>query len=678
MKKSKNNRLNSFGMSRGMKVLIFIFSAVTMLSCASKLGPGGGPYDDAPPVLLKSVPASGALNVNTKKFIFYFDEYITVKDASKKVIISPPQQQNPKIQAIGKRVEVILEDSLISNTTYTIDFTNSIEDNNERNALENFSHAFSTGNEIDTMEIAGVVLNARDLEPVSDVVVGIHADPRREAFRDTTFLRMSRTSDRARFVIRNMKSGSYSLFALKDNDNNYRYNSPMEAVAFFPERITTSSEPAVRQDTIFKTVKGKPVVDSTYLVKYTRYLPDDVVLRFFQSDKQRNYIVKRERRDSATIELEFNLPFLEEKDIPSIRALGLESAGTDPRTKIFTDADLYTKKATYLLTDSLYHSRDTFIVNYPSIDSLNNIIVVSDTIALRTPPKKQVKEKKEDADTPKDSTAVEKPKPTWTLSMETKGDGGISDSILISSTYPVDTEMLRKALRLVYKKDTIEVDAKIDTLMPMPGRSRLWLLKAPLSYKQSYTLYADSASVNDILGRPLLEPLKKSFETKAKSEFSSLLVEVLGYGQTPMIGELLNESDKILGVAYSNKNLGEIVFSDLKPGNYYLRVIIDRNGNGRWDPGDYDKNLQPEEVFYLNKKMELLKNWTVKENFDPKSIPLDKQKPLELVRNKPKEVEKRDKNKEREEEMKRRRSGMGSSGGGFDLGGGMGGLRQSF
>ncbi|MDO4789649.1 MAG: Ig-like domain-containing protein [Porphyromonas sp.] len=674
--KRNNNRSLSFGMSRGMKVVLFIFTVAAMLSCASKLGPGGGPYDDTPPVLLKSMPTSGALNVNTKKFVFYFDEYVTVKDASKKVIISPPQQQNPKIQAIGKRVEVILEDSLISNTTYTIDFTNSIEDNNEQNALENFSHAFSTGSQIDSMEIAGVVLNARDLEPVSDVVVGIHTEEDPKVFRDTTFLRMSRTSEKAKFVIRNMKHGSYSVFALKDNDNNYRYNSPMEGIAFFPERVLTSFEPAVRQDTAFKIVKGKSVVDSIRLVEYTKYLPDDVVLRFFQSDKQRNYIVKRERPDSATIVLEFNLPFSQEKEIPSIGVLG-ETKDSLSKPKIVKDADLYTKKATYLLIDSLYHARDTFVVNYHSIDSLNNPIVVSDTIALRTPPKKQKKEEKEDTKVPKDSTAVEKPKPTWTLSMDTKGGGGISDSIIISSTYPVETDRLRKALRLVYKKDTIEVDAKIDTLMAMPGRSTQWLLKAPLSYKQSYVLYADSASVSDILGRPLLEPLKKGFEIKAKGEFSSLQIQVAGYGNTPLIGELLNESDKVLQVTYSKKTPGELIFSDLVPGNYYLRIIVDRNGNRRWDTGDYDKNIQPEEVFYLNKKMELLKNWTVKENFDPKAFSLDKQKPEELIRNKPKTAQKRDKNKEREEEMKRRRSGAGS-GGSFDLGGVTGGIRQSF
>ncbi|MDD7437825.1 MAG: Ig-like domain-containing protein, partial [Bacteroidales bacterium] len=260
-------------------LIILILLIGILNGCANRLAPDGGPYDVTPPKIIGSTPEDRSLNINRKRFVLTFDEYIQIQDIANKVIISPPQLNQPKIMAVGKRVIVELEDDLISNTTYTIDFTDAIVDNNEGNPLENFSFAFSTGDEIDTMEISGRVINIRNHEPMQSLLVGVHPDTAGwNAFTDTTFSRMSRTGDRAQFVMRNMKHGSYRVYALKENDGNYRHDMATDGVAFLNELITTSALAATRQDT---TWVDSLTIDTIKTVAYTRYLPDDIVLLYY-------------------------------------------------------------------------------------------------------------------------------------------------------------------------------------------------------------------------------------------------------------------------------------------------------------------------------------------------------------------------------------------------------------
>ena len=102
-------------------------------------------------------------------------------------------------------------DTLKENTTYTIDFTNSISDNNEKNVLENYSFAFSTGESIDSMEVSGVLLNAENLEPMPGITIGVHTNLEDSAFTTIPFVRTSRTNDKGEFTIRNMAPGTYRI-----------------------------------------------------------------------------------------------------------------------------------------------------------------------------------------------------------------------------------------------------------------------------------------------------------------------------------------------------------------------------------------------------------------------------------------------------------------------------------
>ena len=195
-------------------LLPFYLLAFLLLASCAKMGqPDGGWYDETPPKVIGASPADGAINVNQKKINIYFDEFIKLDNPSEKVVVSPPQLEQPEIKGAGKRIQVSLVDSLKANTTYTIDFSDAISDNNEGNPLGNYTYSFSTGTAIDTMEVSGYVLESENLEPIKGILVGLYADHADSAFRAKPMLRVSRTDSRGRFVIKGVAPGSYRIYA---------------------------------------------------------------------------------------------------------------------------------------------------------------------------------------------------------------------------------------------------------------------------------------------------------------------------------------------------------------------------------------------------------------------------------------------------------------------------------
>ena len=198
--------------------LMAVAVGLLLVACASIGSPEGGPRDYTPPQVVKTSPAPGALNFKGNKVEITFDEIVNLKDQQKKVIISPAPRTMPLIRSMGKKVTVEFRDPLEENTTYVIDFSNAIEDNNESNQLDGYTFAFSTGDQIDTLAVSGIVLRAKDLEPMQHIIVGLHSNLDDTAFTHVPLERVSRTNDRGKFTIRNLKPGNYHIFALSDMD----------------------------------------------------------------------------------------------------------------------------------------------------------------------------------------------------------------------------------------------------------------------------------------------------------------------------------------------------------------------------------------------------------------------------------------------------------------------------
>lgn len=274
------------------RLLGAVAMVAVLYSCASIGRLEGGPVDETPPRFVASSPSPGALHNKKKKIVIEFDEFIKLDKANEKVVISPPQVQQPEIKANGKKVVITLQDTLKANTTYTVDFADAIQDNNEGNPLEAFTYTFSTGADLDSMAIAGTLLEASNLEPVKGMLVGLHADLADSAFTTRPFDRVGRTDSRGQFSIRGVAPGKYRIYALKDADQNFYFSQPTEVIAFNDSLIIPSMEGRVRQDTVWK---DSLTIDTIMERKYTYFLPDDVMLRCFKEQTFSQRLLKTER-----------------------------------------------------------------------------------------------------------------------------------------------------------------------------------------------------------------------------------------------------------------------------------------------------------------------------------------------------------------------------------------------
>ena len=205
-----------------------------------------------------------------------------------------------------------------SNTTYSIDFGDAITDNNEGNPMGQFAFTFSTGNTIDSMEVAGTILNAENLEPIKGMQVGLYADLSDTAFTTKPFERISRTDAAGQFTIKGVAPGKYRIYGLMDGDQNFHFSQRSEMIAFMDSLVVPYSEPAVRQDTFWI---DSLTIDTIIDVPYTRYLPDDLLLRAFKEEVNLQYLLKNERLTPN----KFSVYFAAKADtLPTLKGLNFD------------------------------------------------------------------------------------------------------------------------------------------------------------------------------------------------------------------------------------------------------------------------------------------------------------------------------------------------------------------
>ena len=233
----------------GKHTLLLMLVILTLASCAKMGSPDGGWYDETPPRVTSCSPADKGINVDRRHIYINFDEFIKIDNPTQNVVISPPQLNQAEIKSQGKRISVELLDSLKPNTTYTIDFSSAISDNNEGNPMGSYTYSFSTGDHIDTLEVSGYVVDASNLEPVSGILVGLYDSVQASVFKTSPMVRVSKTDASGHFTIKGVAPGSYRIYALKDADDNFMFSQKSEMVAFLQELVVPSFKEDIRQDT---------------------------------------------------------------------------------------------------------------------------------------------------------------------------------------------------------------------------------------------------------------------------------------------------------------------------------------------------------------------------------------------------------------------------------------------
>ena len=644
------------------KILLYLL-CLFMAACASIGSPDGGPYDETPPKVVSSTPANQATNANQKKIQILFDEFIKIENASEKVIVSPPQEEMANVRADGKKVKIDLFDSLKANTTYTIDFSDAIVDNNESNPMGNYTFSFSTGETIDTMEFAGYVLNAEDLEPVKGVMVGLYKDTADTLFTTHAFDRVARTNASGYFVIKGVPPGRYRAFALQDMDGNFFFSQKSEAIAFDTTYYETSCKPDIRLDTVWRDTIS---YDSIKAIGYTHFYPDDVVLRLFLEGGQPRHLLKQQREPLDKLTFFFTAP---SDTLPVIEGMNFEGDGgfvCEPSAKGDT--------ITYWITDTTLAYQDTLSLkfSYLDTDTLNQLVWKTDTLDLvpKVNRAQQLKdlnakiedwEKEQKKKMKRDKTMVMEKNPFLEtfLSIEAKGAGNISpnQNPIFTFSEPLLTPPDSSHIHFTKKVDSLWVDWP-SLFLPVENRHRSYQLFAEWEEGAEYQLLIDSASIAGAMGHTN-SSFKQSIKVRKAEEFGTLYIQV-NLPDSNVIIQLLDGGGKPVTEMVANSE-GRADFFYLKPGDYYLRCFIDRDGNGEWTTGEYASGTHPEEMFYFPQPMKVKAQWELEQKWDVRGIPLMRQKPGKLIKQKgEKEKSVKNKNKERSAEMqrqKRRRSG---------------------
>ena len=641
---------------------LLLFTLALVAACARMGNPDGGWYDETPPRVVGASPTEKATGVKTRKLHIRFNEFIKIENATENVVVSPPQLESPDIKAGGKSIDIELKDSLKANTTYTVDFSDAITDNNEGNPLGNYTYSFSTGEHIDTMEVSGWVLAAENLEPVKGILVGLYANLADSAFRTQPMLRVAKTDGRGHFVIRGIAPGKYRVYALQDVDGDYHLTQKGEQMAFNREIIVPSSKPDVRQDTLWRDSLR---IDSISRVSYTHFLPDNIMLRAFTHVQTDRFFTKAERTLPECFSLVFTAG---SNELPQLRGLNFNNA-----ERAFIVMPTAKKDTiTYWIKDSALINQDTLRMQmqYWSTDTTGQLRMKQDTIEVlaKTPYAKRLKEKQKKAEEWKKAQdkAQKKGEPFETemrpeaLKVEVKVNNSIAPDENVRIELPTPLQSLDSTkVHLYSKRDTLWYEARYrlrvregaDSLAPV-GTNLLhkrWLeLQAEWKPGVEYSFELDSLALTDIYGTTSGK-IKQGFKVREDKEFATLAVSLTALTDSNVVVQLLNGQDAV--VKQTHALAGTANFYYLQPATYYLRLFVDRNGNGRWDTGDFYRGEEPETVYYFPEEIECKANWDATRTWNPTAKPLNEQKPGKITKQKPdkgKSIKRRNRERARE------------------------------
>lgn len=629
---------------KGMRLLLPLVGVVALLSACASIGrPEGGPRDVDPPVYVRSNPAPGTVRFNKNNIEAFFNENIKLEDVMNKVVVSPAQKMTPQISANGRRLSILLRDTLMENTTYTLDFSDAIRDLNEGNILDGFALDFATGDTIDTLRISGMVLQASNLEPAQGMLVGVYDNLDDSAITTLPMLRIAKTNQLGQFTIRNLKPGTYNIFALNDMNRDYHWDRS-EDIAFYPEPIT----PTVENITVTDTLRAADGSDSIVTRPGVRYLPNDILLTWFNEEYSTQYLKDYQRADSNRISINMAT---KADSLPRLTIVNGPNVG---RRLDAPDASVLNHSATldtldYWITDPAIIGQDSLLIatEYMRTDTLDNLSWTTDTLRFylkasqKAKPEKKKKKKKDD-----EEEADTVPKLTFTNITIGSGTQEVFLPLAIKMEQPVKN-IVPHTWHLEELQDSNWVMLPETKLMAdTTGRIMNYAIDYPWKLGTKYRVTVDSAAVHTIYGL-FNKPVKQEFTVRAAEEYSTVIFNLKGLpDSTAIVAQLLNSSDAPVRTVRAVNNVAK--FEYVLPGTYYARAWVDNDGDGKWTTGNIQDKRLPEDVYYFPKKINLKKNWDISNDWDLNELAVDMQKPSAIKKNKPKT---RDKNANRDRDM---------------------------
>lgn len=615
-------------------LLLLTMALSTLTRCANPgAGPDGGPYDETPPRLVSTSPRLGAVNSDARRITLTFNELIKIENATEKVIVSPPQINTPDVRVAGRNITVTLNDSLKPNTTYTIDFGDAIEDNNESNPFGDFAFYYATGDRIDTLEVSGHVLNAENLEPVKGMLVGLQRDTADSAFRKRPFDRVGHTDSYGHFTIRGVAPGRYRIYALQDMDGTFSFSQKSEAIAFTHRIVEPTCAPAVRYDTVWRDSLH---IDSLREVHYTRFTPDDIVLLSFTEAGQPRHLLKTERNQPNLLSFFFTAP---SDSAPVIRGLNFNA---DEALLMEYSAHNDTINCWVRQHDVMAIDTLGLTLRYEETDDSTNLPHMrTDTLwltprktysALRKEQEKAMQDWAEERDKAlrRNRPFVQAPPRDW-LNVRFMASSRMAPTSnpMITLDEPLLSLDTTK-IHLLLGPDSVAEERRFK-LIDFPHKLTQLMLMGEWRPGQQYQLRIDSAAMVSLSGR-VNRPVRSRFTVADTETFGSIFFNLHGPGTDSALVQIFTDEKKIYRQARAERGMADFYY--VAPGGYYARVIIDRNGNNRWDTGDYATGQQPEAVYYYPGVLQLRAGWDINQDWVINATPLIRQKPETIKKQK--------------------------------------------
>lgn len=513
------------------RVTFFSFLVALFMGCANiGTAPKGGPKDEKPPVLdIDESTQNFQTNFKKQDITLVFDEYVDIKDIFKQVIISPPLQKRWQLNKKLKTVtfEFDEDEVLKENATYTVNFGEAVRDFTEGNAVPDLRFVFSTGDFIDSMEVSGSIVDALTGEPAEDVLIMLYDNTADTVVRTERPFYFAKTDKAGNYTIQNVKTDTFKIFALKDEDLNYLFNQETELIGFI--------------DSLF------------YLSSPKESLP---ILQVFAEES-----VLQMNRPNNKI---FGLVKLVFNKKPEQVEVNWDSIGQ----QVFVELEEDSIKVWYDQPDTTYWNLyvnsgidflDTFVVKPPD----KSAAVDGDSL------KREVRRASE----------IKQLNPT--------------KLIKLSFNHPlvgIDTSKVKVL------EDSILNPVSAD--FKMSGR----ILEVNHRWRElmTYKVQILPEGLTDIYGLKNQDTIVQDYKVLERKNFSNIMLKV---------DRLKPEKSYVLKVYYKKTNslietiplsrisVFEKTFESMPLGKYDFEIILDENGNGRWDTGSYDLKTQPERIF---------------------------------------------------------------------------------
>ena len=572
-------------------VLILLLTAFLAQRCANAVAPTGGPKDTTPPVVVGAMPENHSTNFIGKKIEITFDEYITLENANQNVMISPPLNEKPDIKLKNKTVVVKFKEDLVSNTTYTINFGSTIKDLHEGNLLKDYVYSFSTGDHIDTLSIAGKVLDAETMKPVEEVYVGLYAADRDnlDSLPMTTAPNyITKTDKEGHFSLNGLADKKYRIFALKDANANLYFDLANEPAAFLDTLVPASypqkALPTPAVDTAVTDSLGMQVDSIAFETKTTTVYDQkalDLTLYLFTEVDSTQVLLEKKLVEEGLLRFVFRHP-------------AKEAVIMTPELLPDTFNLVTTHSAAY----------DTVWWHFtPNVKDSLWIQVKYDTL-INDSSRYSLKYKE-----PKSNRRLKRGPENLKVSNNLIGHGGLipGETLTLKFSEPIVRYAMRDSA--IFKCDSI---IYYDTLAfePADENGLTYRLVNPIAVDTNYSIEIPDSVFFGIRNRTN-EAIKLDFHVMNDDEYGNIYITVEPpKDMKQVVVQLTNEGGKVLKEQVVTKK-EEVMFDYLMPAKYKLRAILDADGNGKWSTGNYHRHSLPETVVDYKDPLDLKAGWDI-------------------------------------------------------------------